>query len=96
MELDIRLGLFRERELVAWYDPVKRPNMTGELYEFTLKEEVRLEPGVRYCLAALVEDEYGRTWMFPDRAWVIQEGDNTSAWSVDSFDWSRDPADWDY
>ena len=94
-ELDVRLGLFKEQKIVTWYDRVERPNMTGNMYEFTLVGDVQLEPGVRYCLAALVTDEYGRSWMFPDRAWMIDRS-GTDAYSVDSWDWNTDPADWDY
>lgn len=101
---DVRVGLFRDQKLLAWYERAERPeNRVGEVYErcwfFRLEGEWTLEPDHVYCVAALVTDEYGRERMYPDtqvkydpkRGLAEQYAENGVAYSP-----STDPADWDY
>ena len=61
----VRVGLFQNRELVAWGEPIEQPsNYHGfEDWGFVQFEEVSLpvEQGDTLCYALVVTDEYGRT-----------------------------------
>lgn len=102
---DIRVGLFRDQKLLAWYAPVEGipPNFGGFDEEntrfFRLEGEWTLEPDHVYCVAALVTDEYGRERMYPDtqvkydpkRDLAEQYAENGVVYSP-----STDPTDWEY
>lgn len=101
---DIKVGLFRDQKLLAWYERTEKPqNYGGELFErcwfFRLEGEWTLEPEHVYCIAALVTDEYGRELMCPDIAVKYDpERDLAEQYAengVVKFP-STDPADWDY
>lgn len=94
-EVELKLGLFREQELVAWYTPAENPNPDDDHWrQFNLEVEggVPLELGVPYCLAALVTDQYGRAYLCPGQ--VMKCGERV-AQSV-HVTYSTDPADWEY
>ena len=61
----VRVGLFQNRELVAWGEPIEQPsNYHGfEDWGFVQFEAVSLpvEQGDTLCYALVVTDEYGRT-----------------------------------
>lgn len=93
----LRLGLFREQELVTWFTQEERPNFTGSMYTFRLDQNpILLENGHTYCLAAVAVDEYGREWVVSDH-WpqAVTEDHLETAGYVDE-EYSRDPADWTY
>ena len=102
---DIRVGLFRDQKLLAWYAPVEGipPNFGGFDEEntrfFRLEGEWTLEPDHVYCVAALVTDEYGRERMYPDmQVKYDPERDLAEQYAeagVVGYP-STDPADWDY
>ena len=62
-----RLGLFQNRKLIAWAEPCEKPaNYQGyEDYHFARLPEmdVSVEDGDLLCVAALVEDVYGRRYL---------------------------------
>ena len=67
---DIRCGLFRDKELVAWYEaePLSLPDgapkpLDGDSY-FS-RPRLTLERGHVYCEALVVTDEYGREQVYP-------------------------------
>ena len=61
----VRMGLFKNRELVAWGEPIEQPsNYHGfEEWGFVQFEALSLpvEQGDTLCYALVVTDEYGRT-----------------------------------
>ena len=56
---------------------------------------MEMESDSTYCIAAVVEDEFGREWVEFDRhsAARFAVGEKDRAPDVD---YSRDPADWEY
>ena len=62
-----RLGLFRDRKLIAWAEPCEKPAsyLGCEDYHFARLPEtdVPVEDGDLLCVAALVEDVYGRRYL---------------------------------
>ena len=97
-EVDLRVGLFRDRELVMWYD--------REIYEYSLNgdpargtrwvrpEEVALEVGHTYYEAAVYTDEYGRQQVYTDSGWLYSGGGMLT--TNGAMEASRDPADWSF
>ena len=102
---DIRLGLFRDQKLLAWYEAVEKPaNYVGDHFErcrfFRLEGGWTLEPDYVYCLAAVVVDEYGREFVLADTAVQYDPEQNLAGVYTDdngrSIPSSIDPADWEY
>lgn len=97
--MDLRVGLFRDRELVQWYEKrtVER-NVNGELTQMTLwarTQAVTLEPGHEYTEAILYTDEYGRQRIYPDAPLVYDEADGS--WGgPGEYTTDNDPAHWKF
>lgn len=67
---DLRVGLFRYKKLLAWYERLEeRPaGYVGDWSDwvfFRLDGDWEMEPGYQYWLAAVVTDVYGRELVFP-------------------------------
>lgn len=63
----LRLGLFRDKKLLAWYEQAEPPaNSQGDRQFFRLDGEWVMEPEHVYCVAAVVTDEYGRERVYQD------------------------------
>ena len=63
----LRLGLFRDKKLLAWYEQAEPPaNSQGDWQFFRLDGEWVMEPEHVYCVAAVVTDEYGRERVYQD------------------------------
>ena len=98
-EMDLRVGLFRDQELVQWYEKrtVER-NVNGELTQMTLwarTQAVTLEPGHAYTEAILYTDEYGRQRIYPDAPLVYDEADGS--WGgPGEYTTDNDPAHWNF
>lgn len=96
----LRVGLFRDRELVAWYTPREREVLVNGTpmirWTWDLPEEVDLEPGYLYSEAAVYTDGYGRQRVYED-APPVQYDTRTGEWDyVDNYQLSSDPADWKF
>lgn len=106
---EIRVGLFRNKELVTWLEPCERPQSQflgdgWEDYQFYYLEDctVTPEPADVFCLAAVVTDEYGREIVyegFPRS--MVADGelnfvgdDEMRAAGIDLEDWRGGP--WKY
>lgn len=91
----LRVGLFRDQKLVAWFTEEEQSGMDG--YHVFRMEPDRMEMGSdgTYCIAAVVEDEFGREWVEFDlhSAARFAVGEKDRAPDVD---YSRDPADWEF
>ena len=91
----LRVGLFRDQKLVAWFTEEEQSGMEG--YHVFRMEPDRMEMGSdgTYCIAAVVEDEFGREWVEFDlhsaARFAIGEKDRAP-----DVDYSRDPADWEF
>jgi hypothetical protein len=91
---DLRVGLFRDQKLLQWYEPwAEQPD--ENCVSFTLPENVTLEEGVIYCVAAIVTDQYGRTWVDYNSTAVTYNKESVDIDYVDT-NYSNDPADWDF
>ena len=96
----IRLGLFRDRKLLAWYQhldeqPRQYQGNWPDTEFFQLEGEWTMEPGHEYCVAAVVVDEYGRERLYPDTPVVYHEEEGFAN-DVESGTIMWDPADWEY
>lgn len=91
----LRVGLFRDQKLVAWFTEEEQSGVEG--YHVFRMEPDRMEMGSdgTYCIAAVVEDEFGREWVEFDlhSAAEFAVGEKDRAPDVD---YSRDPADWEF
>ena len=93
---EAQLGLFRNQKLVQWLEPCEKPEgwdtEEGARYFHTDGLNIPLEDGDYLCFAALVTDQYGRSFMVvshPDLHVVDGE------WSTGG-SYSTNPADWDF
>lgn len=103
---DIRVGLFRDRKLLAWYEPVEGipPNFSGFDIQrdrfFRLEGEWTMEPGFVYCIAAMVTDNFGREMVYNSFPVKYEDEDGTGFYEFYSPDgtvsFSGDPEEWDY
>lgn len=96
---NIRVGLFRDRELVLWYTPREQIYTSDGApvgrWEWELPEAVTLEPGHIYCEAAVYTDEYGRRMVYQDAPLEYDEG--AGEWDTRSpYTPQSDPADWEF
>ena len=91
----LRVGLFRDQKLVAWFTEEEQSGMEG--YHVFRMEPDRMEMGSdgTYCIAAVVEDEFGREWVEFDLHSVARFAVGEKDWPPD-VDYSRDPADWEF
>ncbi len=100
---DIRCGLFRDNQLVTWYEagslsyPDGAPDPLDGATYFS-RPQMTLEQGHIYCEALVITDEYGREVVYPSipiawdetrRQWNVFAPDNVI--HVDN-----DPAHWGY
>ena len=90
-----RVGLFQDQKLVAWFNEEEQSGREGA-YVFRMEpDRMELDLDSTYCVAAVVEDEFGREWVAADRSDAVR----FTAGGQDRFldvDYSRDPADWEY
>lgn len=96
---DLKVGLFRDQKLVAWYSPYEKEDEYQEDQQgirfFKMTETIALKPGYTYCVAALATDEYGRQWVAYDSP-VVYDPEENFANFADNVSYSSDPADWDF
>lgn len=100
----LRVGLFRDWKLLAWYEPVEGvpPNFHGfdeaNTRFFRLNGEWAMEPDHVYCIAAVAKDNFGREWVSSSLPVKYdEESDFYDFYSPDGTVSLRgDPADWEY
>ncbi|MBR2481669.1 MAG: hypothetical protein IKB58_02280, partial [Oscillospiraceae bacterium] len=97
----VRIGLFRNQELLAWGEPCEAPQgWSGfEEHEFYRIPDMTVEVGEDDSLqvAALVTDSLGREFMTYEVPYVVDyetDFDDPYLSYPGSYDSSRDPADW--
>ena len=92
----LRVGLFQDQKLMEWLTEESRNDDIGWL-AFRLEEEtVQMEGGHVYCIAAVVEDEYGREWVVTSPHWLSFAEDIENITTRPDPEFSPDPADWAY
>lgn len=99
-----RLGLFRDRVLVHWYEEQeeKPEQYVGDWEDclfFRNPTEYTLEPDGEYCLALVVTDEYGREVVYPEIPVVYEEEKSGGDWTYANgyaLPDANDPANWEY
>ena len=97
--VSIRVGLFRDQELVLWYtETVRDVIVNGEptTERVWVREDVfRLERGHIYCEAAVVTDQFGRERVYFDSPIEFREAEGE--WGlVQTEIYSSDPGEWTY
>lgn len=96
---EVRVGLFKDKELVLWYNSATRDVIngnTGKTEEepgYLLPERVTLDESGVYCVAALVETVSGRQIVCADTPIQYRDGDWTFA---NDYTISSEPSDWIY
>lgn len=92
----LRVGLFQDQKLMEWLTEESRNDDIG-WRAFRLEEEtVQMEGGHVYCIAAVVEDEYGREWVVTSPHWFSFAEDIENITTRPDPEFSTDPADWEY
>jgi hypothetical protein len=91
---DLRLGLFRDQKLLEWYQPLAEQE-SDDMVDFALPENVDLEEGVIYCVAAILTDQYGRTWVDYNSTAVTYNKESCRTEFADT-NYSTDPAEWQF
>ena len=90
--LDVQVGLFRNRELVAWMEETKK----NELYDLPAVQ-FAAEDGDSVCFAARITDRYDRQWMsIGVPACEVQDGELELVGGDYSASELYDPANWTF
>lgn len=95
---EVRVGLFRNFELVTWLEPCEKPDsfegFTGEAFYRLPPMELDLAEGDTLAFAAVAADEYGRRWVSPSvPEYQVQDGE--IAWPEESVVYQKNTlADW--
>ena len=95
----IRMGLFKDRKLLFWYTEEEESQgwiSDEDCHLFRRTQEVTLEDGAEYTEAAVITDQYGRTFVAQDTPVVYSAGDHSLSHSVSSYDAITDPSEWEY
>lgn len=94
----IRVGLFRDRKLVLWYEPGVRylDAVDREVPGWNLTEPVELEPDYEYCVAAVYTDEYGRQRVYPGSITRYKSGPDSASAEAYTPGWGEAPAGWEF
>lgn len=95
----MRVGLFRDQELVMWYTEAQQSRiLNGQQVTQTVylrEEAVRLERGHTYCEAVVTEDQFGRTRLFVDIP--VHYSEEEEDWApVNSYSGSASPEGWTF
>ena len=95
---DIRLGLFRDRKLLAWYEYLDKQPDDHWAYRVSFRLEGKwvMEPGYEYCRAAVIVDEYGREWVCPDSLVTYDPEEEAVIFVRGDEEVGGDPENWDY
>ncbi len=71
----IRVGLFRNQKLVAWYEPDKTDPLPQDMLSYHLPNDLWLEPDGVYRTAAVLTDTIGREYVVPSDSAVEYSAD---------------------
>jgi len=97
---DIQVGLFKNKSLLLWAEPMNGAPANGYAYGtevlFKFPEAtVQLRELDRLHVAALLTDQYGRQTVAQDIPYVIDPENGQLTWADGTW-LDRDPANWDF
>ncbi len=94
----VRVGLFKDHKLLFWYTEEDEPQGWDQegWHFFRRTQDVTFEVGAEYTEAAVITDQYGRTFVAQDTPVVYTAGDHSLSHSVSSYDAITDPSEWEY
>lgn len=97
---DIRVGLFKNKSLLLWAEPMNGAPANGYAYGtevlFKFPEtDLQLRELDQLHVAALLTDQYGRQTVAHDIPYVIDPESGQLTWADGAYVFS-DPADWDF
>lgn len=95
---DVRIGLFKNQQLVTWAEPCPIPDSFIGFDEFEFYQfpdmEIPMTPDDMLRCGAVVTDIYGRVTVFPGTAYTSNAERTALEWTES--DWDTDPAGWHY
>ena len=96
---DVRVGLFKNRKLLAWAEPCEQPDsfhgFENEAFYRLPDMTVTLTGSDELAVAALVTDEYGRQSVCCDIPYILDAGDSTLTYPS-YYEADPDPSHWDF
>lgn len=96
---DIRVGLFKNKRLLAWAEPCEKPDTFHGFEDrkfYRLPDmTVILAASEQLEVAALVTDTYGRQFVVQDIPYVLDEEGQNLTWS-DTFETEPAPTHWQF
>ena len=96
----VQVGLFRDQKLVLWYEKrMTEINVNGVPTAepgWYRPRDVELDPGSVYSEALLYTDEYGRQRVCDSEAIAYDAGEQRWSSPHGGYEYSSDPADWEF
>ena len=98
---ELRMGFFRNKQLVAWAEPCEIPNhfLGYDKYDhcYVLPDlQVRLAAGDELCFAAVVTDAYGRESIYSGIPCILSESGTELIWIDGASSYTGAPTNWTY
>lgn len=98
---ELRVGFFRNKELVAWAEPCETPDHFLGFDQYDLccvlpDLQIRLTAGDELCFAAVVTDEYGRESIYTGLPCVLSESGTELTWQDGCSSYIDTPVNWTY
>ena len=98
---ELRVGFFRNKELVAWAEPCETPDHFLGFDQYDLccvlpDLQIRLTAGDELCFAAIVTDEYGRESIYTGLPCVLSESGTELTWQDGCSSYIDTPVNWTY
>ena len=98
---ELRMGLFKNKELVAWAEPCEIPDhfLGFDSYDFcyVLPDlQLQLAAGDALCFAAVAADEYGRESIYPGIPCFLSDSGMELTWPDGWSSYPDTPDNWTY
>ena len=98
---ELRVGFFRNKELVAWAEPCETPDHFLGFDQYDLccvlpDLQIRLAAGDELCFAAVVTDKYGRESIYAGLPCVLSESGTELTWQDGWSSYIDTPVNWTY
>ena len=98
---ELRVGFFRNKELVAWAEPCETPDHFLGFDQYDLccvlpDLQIRLAAGDELCFAAVVTDEYGRESIYTGPSCILSESGTELLWIDGWSSYIDTPVNWTY
>ncbi len=98
---ELRVGFFRNKELVAWAEPCETPDHFLGFDQYDLccvlpGLQIRLAAGDELCFAAVVTDTYGRESIYTGSSCILSESGTELLWIDGWSSYIDTPVNWTY